>query len=133
MEKIIKPVKKISGEITVPGDKSISHRAVMAGSIARGTTKIKGLAESDDCNYTINAFKAMGVNISSVGDVMIIEGRGLRGLSKPLGPIHVGNSGTTMRILPGILAGQDFEVTLSGDEGLSHRPMKRIVEPLSAG
>lgn len=127
----IKPIKKISGEITVPGDKSISHRAVMIGSIARGTTKVKGLAESDDCTYTINAFKAMGVNIRKEGDNTIIEGKGLKGLSKPSGAIHAGNSGTTMRMLPGILAGQDFEVVLTGDEGIQKRPMGRIVEPLS--
>ena len=131
MEMKIKPVKKIAGEISVPGDKSISHRAVMIGSIARGTTKIKGLAESDDCAYTINAFKAMGVNIRKEEGATIIDGKGLKGLSKPLGAIHVGNSGTTMRMLPGILAGQDFESFLTGDEGIQKRPMKRIVEPLS--
>jgi len=127
----ISPVKKISGEVTVPGDKSISHRAVMIGSIARGTTRVKGMAESDDCNYTVNAFRAMGVNIRSEGDTTIIEGKGLKGLSKPSGDIYVGNSGTTMRVLSGILAGQDFEVTLTGDEGIQKRPMRRIVEPLS--
>jgi 3-phosphoshikimate 1-carboxyvinyltransferase len=131
MEIKINPVKKISGEITVPGDKSISHRAVMIGSIARGVTKIRGLAESDDCAYTINAFKAMGVNIRSEGDATIIEGKGLKGLSRPSGAIYAGNSGTTMRMLPGILAGQDFESILNGDKGLQKRPMKRIVEPLS--
>ena len=131
MKKIIKPVKKISGEITVPGDKSISHRAVMIGSIARGMTKVIGIAKSDDCAYTINAFKAMGVNIRDERGTTIIEGKGLKGLSRPSAAIHVGNSGTTMRILPGILAGQDFESILTGDESLQKRPMKRIVEPLS--
>ncbi|MDP3791458.1 MAG: 3-phosphoshikimate 1-carboxyvinyltransferase [Candidatus Omnitrophota bacterium] len=131
MEIKIKPAKKVLGQITVPGDKSISHRAVMIGSIARGITTVKGMAESDDCNYTINAFKAMGVGISSEGNTTVIEGKGLKGLSRPSNAINVGNSGTTMRVLAGILAGQNFETTLTGDEGLQRRPMKRIVEPLS--
>lgn len=131
MERIIKPVRKISGEITVPGDKSISHRAVMIGSIARGITKVKALAESDDCDCTVAAFKTMGISIRKKNDTTIIEGRGLKGLSKPDSAIHVGNSGTTMRMLPGILAGQDFRVTLTGGESLLKRPMKRIIEPLS--
>lgn len=132
MDKLIKPTKKISGEIAVPGDKSISHRAVMIGSIARGMTKVKGLAESDDCNYTINAFKTMGINIRKEGGVTVIEGKGLKGLTRPTSAINVGNSGTTMRMLPGILAGQNFQTTLTGDEGIQKRPMKRIVEPLSS-
>lgn len=131
MEKIIKPVNKISGEITVPGDKSISHRAIMIGSIACGATKVKGLARSDDCDHTMNAFKAMGIRIRKDGPLTVIEGKGLKGLSRPSGFIHAGNSGTTMRILPGILGGQDFEAILTGDKGLLKRPMKRIVEPLS--
>lgn len=131
MNKIIEPVKKISGEIVIPGDKSISHRAIMIGSIARGTTRVKGLAESDDCKHTMNAFKAMGVGIRNEGDITIIEGKGLKGLSRPAKAIHVGNSGTTMRMLPGILAGQDFQATLTGGTGIQNRPMKRIVEPLS--
>ena len=131
MEKIIRPVKKISGEVTIPGDKSISHRAVMIGAIARGTTRVKGLAESEDCGRTLDAFKAMGISIKNKGGLTVIEGKGLKGLSRPAGAIHVGNSGTTMRVLPGILAGQDFETALTGDEGIQKRPMKRIVEPLS--
>ena len=131
MDRIIKPVRKIFGEITVPGDKSISHRALMAGSIARGVTKVTGLADSDDCRHTMNAFRAMGISISSGPGVTAIEGKGLRGLSRPHQAIDVGNSGTTMRMLPGILAGQDFEATLKGEEGIQKRPMKRVVEPLS--
>lgn len=130
MEKIIKPAKRITGEITVPGDKSISHRAIMIGSIACGTTKVKGIARSDDCDHTMNAFKAMGIGIKKDGPLTIIKGKGLNGLSRPLGPVNTGNSGTTMRMLPGILGGQDFEATLTGDKGLLKRPMKRIVEPL---
>lgn len=131
MEKIIKPVKRLSGEITVPGDKSISHRALMAGSLTRGRTSVKGLPDSDDCNYTMAAFKEMGIAIKKDGDITTIEGKGLRGLTEPSGAIYTGNSGTTMRLLSGILAGQDFEATLAGDAGISSRPMKRIVEPLS--
>ena len=128
----IKPVKKIVAELTVPGDKSISHRALMIGALALGSTKIKGLClESDDCNYTAKAFRDMGINIREEGDVTIVDGKGLHGLKKPGNPLYVGNSGTTMRILAGILAGQDFESTLTGDTGISARPMKRVVEPLS--
>jgi len=128
----IKPVKKIVGDITVPGDKSISHRALMIGALALGSTEIKGLClESDDCNYTAKAFRDMGINIREEGDVTVVDGKGLHGLKKPDNPLYVGNSGTTMRILAGILAGQGFESTLTGDTGISARPMKRVVEPLS--
>ncbi|MFA5256312.1 MAG: 3-phosphoshikimate 1-carboxyvinyltransferase, partial [Candidatus Omnitrophota bacterium] len=128
----IKPVKKIVGDITVPGDKSISHRALMIGSLATGSTKIKGLyLESDDCNYTAQAFRDMGINIREEGDITIVDGKGLHGLKKPGNPLYVGNSGTSMRILAGILAGQNFESTITGGAGISARPMKRVVEPLS--
>ena len=128
----IKPVKKVVGEITVPGDKSISHRALMIGALASGSTKIKGLClESDDCGYTAQAFRDMGINIREEGGVTIVDGKGLHGLTKPGNPLYMGNSGTSMRILAGILAGQDFESMLTGDIGISARPMKRIVEPLS--
>lgn len=128
----IKPAKKIAGELVVPGDKSISHRALMVGALASGSTKIKGLClESDDCNYTAKAFRDMGINIKEEFGVTIVEGKGLHGLKKPKNPLYVGNSGTTMRIMAGILAGQDFESVLTGGTGISRRPMKRIVEPLS--
>jgi 3-phosphoshikimate 1-carboxyvinyltransferase len=129
--KIIKPIKKLYGEITLPGDKSISHRAVMIGSIARGRTRIKGLLDCDDCNYTIRAFREMGVNIGIRSGLAVIEGSGLRGLKRPRHAISVGESGTTMRILAGILAGQDFESRLTGDKSLLRRPMNRIIEPLA--
>lgn len=137
----IKPVKKIFGTIVAPPDKSISHRAVMLGSIAEGTTKVKNFLVAEDCMRTVEAFKAMGVNIdlasrifsgwNLAGHCVEIKGAGLHGLKKPKGPIYCGNSGTTMRLLSGILAGQDFEVELTGDESLSKRPMKRIAAPLS--
>lgn len=131
MKKIIKPVKKIIGEISVPGDKSISHRALMIGALASGVTRVRGLLDCDDCNYTMTAFRDMGIEIKIAGEETVIEGKGLCGLRKPSKPINVGNSGTSMRLLAGILAGQNFETTLTGDEGLSKRPMKRVVEPLS--
>ena len=129
--KIIKPVNRFRGEIAVPGDKSISHRAVMIGAIAKGRTRIKGLLDCDDCNYTIRAFRHMGIGMGKKGVLTVIDGNGLCGLEKPGRAINVGESGTSMRILAGILAGQDFETTLTGKESLLRRPMNRIIEPLS--
>jgi 3-phosphoshikimate 1-carboxyvinyltransferase len=132
MKMRIKPVKKIVGEVTVPGDKSISHRALMIGALAKGATRIKGLClESDDCNYTAKAFTDMGIDIKREPGVTIVEGKGLHGLTKPRNPLYVGNSGTSMRILAGILAGQNFVSKITGGTGISARPMKRVVEPLS--
>lgn len=127
----LKPAKAISGRIILPGDKSISHRALMVGSLARGMTTVRGVLDCDDCNCTIRAFKEMGVRIAKVGDSATIEGSGLRGLSAPGKDIYLGSSGTSMRLLAGILAGQDFSATLTADRYLSVRPMKRIIEPLS--
>jgi len=129
--KTIEPTDRLFGEITPPGDKSISHRAIMAGSLAKGKTKVKGILECDDCNCTIRAFQDMGIVIKDYKGFKVMEGKGLKGLTRPKAPIHVGNSGTSMRILAGILAGQDFETTLKGDASLSRRPMRRIVEPLT--
>ncbi len=128
---IIRPAKRLSGEIKVPGDKSISHRAVMIGAVAKGQTVIRGLLDCDDCNFTIGAFRQMGIAIEKSGDITTIDGKGLKGLANPGSAINVGSSGTSMRLLAGILAGQDFESVLEGSPGLSGRPMKRIVEPLS--
>ncbi len=119
--------------IPVPPDKSISHRAVMLASISKGTTRIKNLLIAEDIKRTIEAFQAMGVQIffgSRSKNIVIVRGVGMHGLKKPSKPLYLGNSGTTMRVLPGILAGQDFEVVLTGDRSLSARPMRRIVEPL---
>ena len=129
--KIIKPVKKISGEITVPGDKSISHRALILGAIAEGVTNIKNILECDDCNYTIKALRDSGIATGSRGGVTFVRGLGLYGLKKPMNVINVGESGTSMRLLAGIFAAQRFDSTLSGKEALNKRPMNRIVEPLS--
>jgi len=117
-------------KIDIPPDKSISHRAVMLASIAKGTTRIKNLLISDDIRRTIEAFRGMGVDIKVKGAGCRVKGVGMQGLRKPRKGLYLGNSGTTMRILPGILAGQDFEVMLTGDASLSKRPMSRIAEPL---
>ncbi|MDP8231012.1 MAG: 3-phosphoshikimate 1-carboxyvinyltransferase [Candidatus Gorgyraea atricola] len=119
-------------KIIVPPDKSISHRAIMLASISKGTTRIKNLLMADDILRTIAAFRAMGVSIKLLAFSCQVSGVGMRGLKKPKGPIYLGNSGTTMRILPGILAGQDFKVVLKGDRSLSKRPMARVVKPLKA-
>lgn len=120
-------------EITIPPDKSISHRAIMLASISKGITRIKNLLMAEDIKRTIEAFRAMGVSIcfaARSNNIVIVQGVGIHGLTKPSKPLYLGNSGTTMRILSGILAGQDFEVVLTGDESLCSRPMRRIVEPL---
>ncbi len=135
---IVRKADRINGAIRVPGDKSISQRAIMIGSIAEGVTEAGGLLMGDDCAHAINAFKAMGVRIKTgpqdrgQGTRLIIKGRGLHGLKKPKRNLYIGNSGTTMRILSGILAGQEFECVLEGDKSLSKRPMKRVVAPLKA-
>ena len=130
MPKKIKPAKKLKGTITLPGDKSISHRAVMISSIAEGASRIENFLNADDCMATIEAFKKMGVNVRLKGGVLTVDGVGLRGLKKPSSTLYLGNSGTSMRLLLGILAGQNFESTLSGDESLGRRPMKRVTAPL---
>ena len=119
------------GEITVPGDKSISHRAVMLGSLAEGTTEVTNFLKGADCLATIRFFQPMCINIEETDHTITVHGKGLHGLSAPLNILDVGNSGTTTRLLSGILAGQKFESKLSGDESLNSRPMKRIIEPLT--
>jgi len=126
----INPIKKIEGEICLGGDKSISHRAIMIASIAKGRSLIKNFLKSEDCLYTVKAFQGLGIPIKFSGIDVTVEGNGPRGLSLPRNKIYLGNSGTSMRIIPGILAGQDFETTLTGDESLSKRPMDRVIEPL---
>lgn len=121
----------LKGTISVPGDKSISHRAVMFGSIASGTTEIHNFLEGADCLATIRCFRTLGVEIENKTDTVFIHGRGLHGLTAPKNILDVGNSGTTTRLLSGILAGQPFESKLSGDESLNSRPMKRIITPLT--
>jgi 3-phosphoshikimate 1-carboxyvinyltransferase len=126
----VKKTKGICTEITVPGDKSISHRAVMFGALANGTTEIFGLSMGQDVKSTIRCLKELGISVSTVDGMLKVTGQGLRGLRAPKNGLDAGNSGTTMRLMAGILAGQDFSTTLTGDESLSKRPMKRIIEPL---
>ena len=121
---------RFSAVIEVPGDKSISHRAVILGSLARGKTVVRHFLEADDCLRTADAFRKMGVEISKRGSEWVIRGKGLWGLRKPSGSIYLGNSGTSMRLLLGVLAGQPFRATLTGDSSLSRRPMSRVVDPL---
>ena len=133
MKKILKEgiQHNLTGEITVPGDKSISHRAIMLGSIAHGITKIDNFLMGEDCLSTIECFRKMGVEIEVNSDNVIVSGVGLNGLKEPSGILDAGNSGTTTRLISGILAGQKFKSTITGDDSLKTRPMKRIIEPLS--
>lgn len=125
------PAHTLRGEVRVPGDKSISHRSMMLGSIAQGITKVTGFLQAEDCLATLNAFRAMGVLIEGPhnGEV-ILHGVGLHGLQAPSEPLYLGNSGTSMRLLSGLLAGQSFDTVLTGDPSLSRRPMKRVTDPL---
>lgn len=123
----------LNGTIRVAGDKSMSHRSIMLGSLAEGVTEVNGFLEGDDCLATMNAFRAMGVKIDHHGEGQVrIEGAGLKGLKKPDAPLDLGNSGTSMRLMTGICAGQNFDVTLIGDASLSKRPMRRVTDPVSA-
>ena len=123
----------LRGSITLPGDKSISHRAVILGAIAQGRTTIEGMLESEDVLSTVNALRNMGVKIvHHKEDGMVVEGVGLYGLKDPGQALNMGNSGTAMRLMAGVLVGQSFPSTLVGDDSLSQRPMARVVEPLRA-
>lgn len=121
----------LRGEVNIPGDKSISHRCIMFGSIASGTTEISNFLQGADCLATINCFRRMGIEIENQEEKIIVHGKGLHGLTAPTEILDVGNSGTTTRLISGILVGQPFESKLSGDNSLNSRPMKRIIEPLT--
>ena len=126
------PVDAVAGTVRVPGDKSISHRAVMLGALAEGTTEVSGFLEGEDCLATMRAFQAMGVEIVHHGAGRVtVHGAGLHGLRAPAAPLDVGNSGTSMRLLAGVLAGQPFNSVLVGDSSLMKRPMRRVTEPLA--
>ncbi|MDD2367434.1 MAG: 3-phosphoshikimate 1-carboxyvinyltransferase [Desulfuromonadaceae bacterium] len=128
---IIKPAVTVSGEISVPGDKSISHRSIMLGAIANGVTAVRGFLRGEDNISTMQAFRSMGVDIEDDGEVIKINGNGLYGLKEPSDVLDCGNSGTTIRLITGLLSGQSFFSVLTGDKYLRKRPMKRVVEPLS--
>lgn len=124
-------VNALRGEVTIPGDKSISHRAVMFGSLAEGITEVTNFLQGADCLSTIEAFRKMGIEIENTPEKILIHGKGLHGLQAPASVLDMGNSGTTTRLISGILAGQSFESTLTGDASIQKRPMRRIMEPLS--
>ena len=126
----IKQGKGLKGEITVPGDKSITHRAIMLASLADGISEISGFLEGDDCLTTIKVFQKMGVSISRQEGKVLVEGKGTKGLEDPSSPLDFGNSGTSVRLCAGVLAAQEFSSSLIGDSSLSSRPMARITEPL---
>lgn len=128
---IFKKSAPLRGEITVPGDKSISHRAVMFGALAKGTTSITNFLKGADCLSTISCFEKMGIEIEQLPSEILIHGKGLHGLKAPETVLDAGNSGTTTRLLSGILAGQSFSTTLTGDASIQKRPMTRIITPLS--
>lgn len=121
----------LRGEVSIPGDKSISHRCIMFGSIAEGITEIQNFLQGADCKATIDCFRKLGIEIENNNSSVIVHGKGLHGLSAPSDILDVGNSGTTTRLISGILAGQPFDSKLSGDASLNSRPMRRIMEPLT--
>lgn len=127
---IIRPASSVNGRIRLPGDKSISHRAAMIAAMAEGETRIDNFAPGRDCESTLSCLSALGVDIRRDRDTVFVRGVGKTGFRQPSTPLDCGNSGTTMRLLAGILAGQDFEATLTGDTSLRQRPMQRIIEPL---
>ena len=120
----------LRGEIEIPGDKSISHRAIMFGSLAKGTTEVTHFLQGADCLSTISCFQKLGIEIENTQEKIIIHGKGLQGLSAPTDILDCGNSGTTTRLISGILSGQNFTSTLTGDASIQKRPMKRIMDPL---
>jgi 3-phosphoshikimate 1-carboxyvinyltransferase len=127
----VRQAKKLIGEVTVPGDKSVSHRAVICAAMANGESTIRNFASGADCASTIRCLRDLGVEIQAEGDTVRVRGVGKTGFRPPGAPLDCGNSGTTMRLLTGVLAGQDFEATLTGDGSLLERPMGRIIEPLT--
>ena len=124
-------VEKVNGTLELPGDKSISHRSVMFASLAKGTSRIYNLSNGEDVKSTKKSFIQLGIDIKDLKDFVEVTGRGFKGFTKPTGPLDMGNSGTTTRLISGILAAQNFSTKLIGDQYLSKRPMKRIVTPLS--
>ncbi|MBR1391836.1 MAG: 3-phosphoshikimate 1-carboxyvinyltransferase [Lachnospiraceae bacterium] len=126
----IHPIKGLKGRVSIPGDKSISHRAVMFGALAEGTTEITHFLEGADCLSTIACFREMGIEIEQTGDCVLVHGKGLHGLQAPSRTLDAGNSGTTTRLISGILCGSPFASTLTGDASVQKRPMNRIITPL---
>ncbi len=130
MDERFEPSGALAGTVIVPGDKSISHRAAIIGSLARGTTNIRGFSEAADCASTLEVLRALGVKIVASDGVLEVAGMGVGGFKAPAGPLHCGNSGTTMRLMAGALATSPIAAVLTGDESLNRRPMRRVIEPL---
>ncbi len=131
MKQTITPSRGLRGTCTVPGDKSVSHRSIMLGALAEGDTEVTGFLYGDDCLSTVAAFRALGIPIDVEEKRIVVHGRGLTGLSEPEDCLDVGNSGTTIRLISGILAGQNFNTVLTGDASIRKRPMGRVVRPLT--
>lgn len=132
MDFIVEPSTVSDATVSVPGDKSVSHRALMLGGIAEGRTDVSGFLAGEDCLATLMAMSRMGVDIEQAGDTeIVVHGVGLRGLQEPAEALDLGNSGTAMRLMAGLMSGQDFTTTLTGDESLTGRPMQRVVSPLA--
>jgi 3-phosphoshikimate 1-carboxyvinyltransferase len=128
---VVAPAPGVAGSVTVPGDKSISHRALMFGAIATGTTRVSGFLEGEDCLATLKAVSSLGVRVSRPGPGEVtVEGVGLDGFTAPRGPLDMGNAGTAMRLFMGLLSSQPFDSVLVGDESLMRRPMERVAKPL---
>ena len=130
MDREIQPARRVAGTIALPGDKSISHRYALLAALAEGRSTIANYATGADCASTLACLEALGVRCNRAGPTVTIDGAGLRGLRPAAAPLDAGNSGTTMRLLAGILAGSPFETTIGGDASLSRRPMRRVIRPL---
>ena len=131
MQKTVGPASRLSGSLLLPGDKSISHRFAMIASLAEGTSKITNYSTGADCHSTLGCVKALGIEVEEQGTTVTIQGKGLNGWSKPAHDLDAGNSGSTIRMMAGLLAGQPFTSTMFGDESLSRRPVDRVMKPLS--
>jgi 3-phosphoshikimate 1-carboxyvinyltransferase len=127
----VRPARRVVGRLEVPGDKSISHRYALVAALADGSTTLQNYAPGADCRSTLGCLRSLGIEIRENGSDVTLVGRGFGGFRSPAGPLDAGNSGTTMRMMAGILAGQQFSSTMVGDESLSRRPMKRVIEPLA--
>ena len=128
----VTPARRLQGRIRVPGDKSISHRYALLAALSEGRSELRNYAPGADCRSTLDCLAALGVDVATAGDTITLMGRGLRSFRSPGSPLDAGNSGTTMRMLTGVLAGQPFDSELIGDASLSRRPMRRVIEPLSS-
>src|SRR5215210_5835554 len=126
----VEPARRVRGVLRLPGDKSISHRAAIMAALAVGRTVIGNYASSEDCAHTLSCLQGLGVRVEREGATVSVTGRGAEGLCAPQSALDCGNSGTTMRMLAGVLAGQEFASVLTGDDSLSARPMRRVIEPL---